>query len=867
MMAKGEMNDFLNTYFRRLHTDAMDYDVLARLVDNKKKGLLTKEQEEWFDPNKGFLEPDSNSPLGYKAKAVPELNNTDDLHEDELRKLYEAFARAMAGMKSASADYGAKDSAAKDFVKRWVDEVQLFSTPKATQECDQSITNLINLLDETGKTDEERETIKNIKQVIFEETKKDYTSDDKLFGQPADLEKLLGKCKDKKYNSDTSVQNKIQKVARTLDNYLNSYSWSDETVSNTKQKNKAYLAPLSDDLSIIHREDAFSNIEITDENLTKFKDIYGQQILDTLYYNKDVREKFREHDIKKITERIDKAEKKVNYQDPNSDNYVKPKKDDTLTPLQQVEKWATDTYNNSIRKYARLRGDPLLFSPFSKEIFKAIDKEKVKPTDGIDGILAKADAIKKRIPNKTITDHFDWFVETMNQIKADKPKAFAGAWNNARQMKTVITEIMLKATGPNAKDSDMEKAKTAMEIMTAMKYGMMTSKVMDAMKQTEFSIFSDGQLSWNKNEGIQFVTKAFDKSVKAAFLGVGYAVTFARNKIMMSGMKYNKKNNKEKALAGRIAWENNRLALKRNKDERAIQDTIANERQKIDNNTTIKNNLDTSDGINDHTIHQKEQDVANKKNNLEAKKQELDNHFARREQYRQAHENYEANKKIIDEYNQLPQKIAQLTTDQTSKKNEIVALRQQILNPNTYIDSLTGLQMGDEEKKAQEAQLIEQLKQLQTQYDKTTNELTECQNKRTPAYYNSSVVPARDNMTRLQNNENNYNNAAQDYNTTKQQYDSMETDYNELNDKVQQFNDATKAIDESNETIDKQNKALANWSTENINKIKQLEDFWNFLQTGKTKTWRLRTDKAQEKLDANKKLWLEKHVRNHGMAI
>ncbi|MFQ6704598.1 MAG: hypothetical protein ACLRFP_05975 [Alphaproteobacteria bacterium] len=175
--------------------------------------------------------------------------------------------------------------------------------------------------------------------------------------------------------------------------------------------------------------------------------------------------------------------------------------------------------------------------------------------------------------------------------------------------------------------------------------------------------------------------------------------------------------------------------------------------------------------------------------------------------------------------------------------------------------------MGDEEKKAQEAQLTEQLKQLQTQYDGITNELTECQNKRTPAYYNGSVVPARDNMTRLQNDENNYNNAVQDYKTTKQQYDSMETDYNELNDKVQQFNDATKAIDESNETIDKQNEALANWSTENINKIKQLEDFWNFLQTGKTKTWRLRTDKAQEKLDANKKLWLEKHVRNHGMAI
>ena len=59
-MAKGEVADFLKAYYRRLHTDAMDYDVLARLVDNKKKGLLTKEQEEWFNPDKGFIIADNN---------------------------------------------------------------------------------------------------------------------------------------------------------------------------------------------------------------------------------------------------------------------------------------------------------------------------------------------------------------------------------------------------------------------------------------------------------------------------------------------------------------------------------------------------------------------------------------------------------------------------------------------------------------------------------------------------------------------------------------------------------------------------------------------------------------------------------------
>ena len=583
-MAKGDMDDFLKKYYRILQAGKMEYDVRARLVDNKKKGFLTSEQESWFTD--GFFIEDSDDKLGYRAADELSLGNRAELHDNELRKLYKRIAKAMYGMKSASGLYPAKLEHVKNFINNYVDHLKLFPTPKATQECEDAISVLLNLLENHPNKEEIKARIVRTAKTIDNEGK-----EKQVFSGANPVEALNKFIKEKiktgKYNEDTNVQNKLKAIATGLyDDWR--YSYNPDVVTTA-------VAPITSSLSAITQENAF---EIQDDDIdTKYKSklddfeaSYGDEILRNIFYDEDIRNKFAEKDPE-LVEIITKAEGKLSYQDPNSSEYLAPKSTDVLTPLQQVEKWATDTYNNTIRKYRRLRRDPLLFSGFSKEIFKAIDKEKVKPTDGIDGILGKVDAIKKRIPNKTITDHFDWFVETMNQIKATKPKAFAGAWNNARQMKTVITEIILKATGPNAREGDVEKAKTAMEIMTAMKYGMLTSKVMDAMKQTEFSIFSDGKLSWNNNEGTKFVTAAFDKSIKAAFLGVGYGVTIIRNTIMMSGMQFKDKDNKNEALAQNIAWEKNNLARKQKNGPAAIRAAIANAEQKRDDNQKIKNDL------------------------------------------------------------------------------------------------------------------------------------------------------------------------------------------------------------------------------------------------------------------------------------
>lgn len=882
------MGDFLKKYFRRLQADAMDYDVLARLVESKKKGFLTPEQQSWFDDEIFIADDTDTNPykeLGYRANDLPKLDGSDgELTEPELRKLYAAFARTMAGMKTASALYGAKDSDAKDFVKRFVDDIKLFPTPKATAECENAIQKLLDMLDgnpldpANPASALSPATIASVKQRIVQTAQirdKEGNLKQAFADVPALDDFIIKKIKSKKYNSDTNVQKKIKGIANGLyNNWQSSFQGDDVTEA---------VSLIHNSLATIGQDAAFNEIDISDDNLAKFKNGYAEELLNTLYKNKDIRNKFAEQDNDEIIDKLEKAEKKLNYNDPNSSEYVKPKTEDVLTPFQQIEKWATDTYNNSMRKYARLRGDPLLFSAFSKEIFKAIDKEKVKPTDGIEGLLGKADAIKKRLPNKIVEEHFDWFVETMNKIKAEKQNAVAGAWNNAAQMKCVITEIILKATGPNAKDGDMEKAKTAMEIMTAMKYGMMTSKVMDALKQTDFTVFSDGKLSWNKNEGVQFVTKAFDQSVKAAFLGVGYAVTFARNKIMMRNMKFTDKDNQKGALAARIQKENARI-----------------------NNGTGKNALQTelNAKITERDGHR--QTIQNLGSNIEndkRRKEQIDTELApwiqRKEQASTIMEEQAKIKKeqqeIIDEYQSSKDKVEKLNdilSDRdidnkiTKIQNQIDANFEKIKNINDILkDPVLKDEQGNPitDRRAQgsyKRKLYDILGDLHNENRQLHSHIAEENAKRNDSQRHDQARheknSLRQDIIKYNQAQVAYNNADAQYNTAKADLDNANNEYDQIlhrnndeydtiSNKIEQFTDATKSIEEINKTIEEKQTALDNWDEKHKNKVIELEDFWNFLQTGKTKTFRLLTDKAQENFDEHKQEWLKDYISQHGL--
>ena len=878
------MDDFLKKYYRRLHTSAMDYDVLARLVNDKKKGILTAEQKSWFDD--GFIEEDNDpeNKLGYRAANEPSLSDTEELHDNELIKLYKRIARDMYSLKSASFVWGAKDKDIKEFINKYVDDLQLFPIPTATEDCEDAIQALLNLLDTNGKSPEEQRKINLIKQRIVETAKK---SDDKpVFAGDTPVESLdkfiNEKLKTHKYNSDRSVQDKLKSIAKGLYNDWR-YSAKDDEVTEA-------IFPIASELSKITQEDAFDikDTDIEEDKLESFKASYGADILNKIYFDEDIRGKFADKDPS-LVEIVTKAEGKISYQDPNSDNYVPPKTDDVLNPIQQIEKWATDTYKNTLRKYARLRGDPLLFSTYSKEICKALDKEDIKPTDGLDGLLKKSDAVKKRITNKKISKHFDWFVKTMNEVQAKYPKAVAGAWNNAKQMQCVIGEIMLKATRPGADDGDIEKAKTAMEIMTAMKYGMMTSKVMDAMKQTEFNIFSDGKLSWNKNEGIQFITKAFDQSIKAAFLGVGYSVTFVRNKIMMSGMQFTKSNNKNNpALSKRIKEEEKRLQTKQLRDEKTLTDEIDNKKKTLEEHEDVINTVNSIGGI--ENLERKKssyetmlQPFTDKKNKASV---DIEKHQKTRTDADKKRQKHQQNKELYEQYNYIitgqdiadeQKAIMDKRTEIANDINEIVSQ----LNTPTLTDLNGNPITNPDSVRAIREQLAAELIRLQNA-DKEQQQLyNQAEAKKTDPEHIAQMAIAQRELPRLKidydaynvaNNEyddanTKYEKALADYNRADEQYQNLANaiGYEDLSSKVSKFHDATKQVDELRTQIEEKENALREWPQNNHNKLLELENFWNFLQTGKTKTWGLFTDKAQDRFDEHKEEWLQNYISQHGL--
>ncbi len=859
-MAVGEMDDFLKKYYRRLHTKSMPEEVLARLVDDKKNGLLTGHQQEWFND---FLEEDANSPLGYKAKDLPKPNEPAELKENELIKLYKSFAVALAGMKNASIFYdNVNDAAALQFVKIWMDERQVFEIPHATDECETSINKIINVLDTSPKA-------LNIKQIIVDNAKK--ANGDKAFDDVAALNKLIGKCTDKKYNSDTSVQEKIQIVARTLRSYL--YSYESE-----RDPNIDAVEQLVDDLNIVAREDAFSNIKY-DTHIDDFK-IYAEELLDTLYYDKSIREKFQKYDSSKITEKIDKAESKIAWHDSKSDDYVKPKIDDVRTPLQQIQKWVSDTYEDTLKKYEELRGGHLFFNSHAKEIFKAIDKVKIKPVDGLPALLEKAATVKGKISNKTVGQYFDWFIETMNNIKDDIPLAIEGAWKDSNQMKCVIEHIILKATDPRNQDPlAMDKARTAMEIMTAMKYGMMTSKIMDAIKGTDFNLFSDKDLSWNKNnEGIQLITRAFDKTVKAAFLGIGYGVTIIKNKISLSGGKFNNKDNTNGLLASRFADEKSRLDRSGRLGKTGLQNFIAAKRTELHTQEQIRQNLirngfdldiaNTQKDAIDLQLERHKQSMETANEDKNKYQQNMDKYAQQMQQHQNAKQAYDNAQKIIDqedineidnEIQKLQQKEKRLTTELDNPKDSKGALitnaRLKSIRKRDLAAQITSLMNQITQKRTQKTK-------LEADYSARKTNAQQIQTQLQPEYdaYNSAQQQYNQAQTQ-------YTTADKQYNKAKNEYDkiSKDNDYQGLTDKINQFEEATKSIDEINETIEQKQAALDNWDAEHSNKILELENYWNFLQTGHTTTWRFNTKTAQKQFDAQKNVLLANYTDNYGL--
>jgi len=478
------LNDFLQKYYMQLHFDRMPEEVRARFDDYAKRGDFKGNMKKWKDELDGKSLPDPNDP-------------NDGLGQDDWEKLFNIFNSTLGRMKR-DADGLANNSQAKSFVDEYYGLHKLFSIEPVT--------------DAAALTE-----IDKIKQNIH--LLRSFLPDDVSF------DKFRQELTNNKYDSDEKFRDTFINFVEKLERAKN---WGIQSGAARQ------LVEQLDTEAILR---GFEQ-KPAPGKLASFKREY-KSILDSLHDKTKLREMFGNNDEGKISGQIAKALKKVNYDDKSADNksYVHPKVEDELTLFQQVKKWVGDTYENHLEKYAKLRGDRMFFSEPAKMICKAIDSAKIKPTEGIAAVLNKAEEIKKGLQYKspTAVDHFDWFVKEMNVLKSEMPKAFEGALKNGPQLRHLIEKLIVDAIEQNK----IKEAKTAMEVLSVIKYANTTSAIMDQIKSDKdlFTIFSNDKLSWNKNDGVRFVTSALDKSVRAAFIGIGYGVTMAINGVRKSRSK------------------------------------------------------------------------------------------------------------------------------------------------------------------------------------------------------------------------------------------------------------------------------------------------------------------------------------------
>lgn len=592
-MANVKMGDFLLQYYMQRRFNTMPAAVRAQF-DEYTKSDDFRSKSNMKDWKKKLMHTDANGKLventmPYSAPPPPhadDITGNMTMTDDEWEKLFKAFQNAFRNM-SANAESFKDNAKATSFLK------ENFGDPN-THLFANAVANLTAEAMIQGVFKKFLEDYKNSLEIYFKQWG--------LIDSDFSYSDLMSDIRSKKYNTDPAFQDKVKTVAQ----YLNVYGRQADF------QTAIGIHPGATIPDFTQIENGFDSGTVDPNKLDYFKRNY-KDFLNTLATESKVYDVFKQYDKGKISKHLDAAKDKVDYANQDSKDYVPPKRDDELTPWQQLKKNVSDTWSDYMDKYVKLRGDRLYFSNSAKLIFKALTGAKFQPTDGLGKLLDSAGEIKKNLQYKSprAVDHFEWMEKTLGELKDTMPKAFAGALKNGGQMRALVSELILNAV----RNNKIDEAKTAMEVLSVMKYGYTTSKIMDTLRADKelFTIFSDGNLSWNKNEGVKIVTGAMDQTMRAALLILGYTITIAGNAIRLNGSKFNGK-------TGRIKGAHDTWIADTNAKKTATQQQkAANETQKTDleNNLTRMRNRGLTENELDRYIDQYRQDIPILNQNLE----------------------------------------------------------------------------------------------------------------------------------------------------------------------------------------------------------------------------------------------------------
>ncbi len=501
-----ETKNFIIDLAMQLNLNNMDDATRARLADLKKKGVATKDQNSW-EPGKEpptidtITPATATTPAIYKYNGNPVAGGAAPVVND----LNDLYLKLVVILRDLAAD---SELSAEDPVKSFLNN--FYGAGKAVEPYTASALPATDAAD-IGRYISANKVLLAAGMGISEN----------------DLDSLAGTLTGGTYNTNA-------KSLKTFDKFLvGLYNWNDNggarpipgalpgclitggdidygklfgirsTINTPVNPNSAQLTQLSD-------------------NINK---MFGK-----LVSNEKLFEKFQSKDEDgKVSNWISKGINKSNYK--TGDNALAPKYDDRKQfwddTKAKIQDWYVDTLGKLEQKHTRH-----LYTTNARYIVAGLIKKGVKPTDGTGKILDTLDAINGDLPNP-VQKQVKWIKDTLKKMKGTN--FFKDALRDGDQMRQLVQEIIKAA----AHDGKKEEAKVALEMLAVMRYTLTTSSVRDQLKKTEFKLFSDSSLSFNKgNKFMQSMTNALDKTLKFGMMAAFEVGNFAKNSIKQQGLKF-----------------------------------------------------------------------------------------------------------------------------------------------------------------------------------------------------------------------------------------------------------------------------------------------------------------------------------------
>jgi len=866
------MEKFLYNYFGVLNLAAMPQPVLDRFNSWVKKGDYPNDDiKSWLEkfPRK------TDTDKWVSGKDLPagdpnDLPKWDEIDRFDLDDLYRAFFEVFSKL-SKNREYYQDNDKVFGFIDKYFGQNKVFENEPVKSDVKNQLKVLVGLL--LGNKFSAIINIKQPQRRVLES-----------------LQRNIDKI------DDADAQNTIQVLVSDInDNLSRSYYYSGIDPSRV-QEAKHILRTNNIDLDQISNG-LNQDIIVDGAKIDSFKEKFFD-ICDTLRSKKAIYEAFKENDDKRIISRqIDAALSKTDYTGKiNEKNYVAPKYDKgAKNPEQWIKAKQEELYTSVFKKYLTLHRDNLFMKETASAIFGAIEKEKIKPTDGLKTLIDKSDTIIGNLRGKEpfgAADHLKWLTDKLklyndNGMKDD----IDGALRWGYQMNRIVTKLIEEAVA----DGKVEEAKTALNVLSVMQYGTFTGRRLNAINEAtkDMHLLNDSGYSWMKKDSpTAFVANAAEGLLGAGIRGVAYGVTGIVNRVRRTGVKFNNKSAVLKTLSDRRAQE---LIDQKNNDKQKKEDDNRNDRTIIHDNNILAQNAENQMHNWGYNVDNAKQYIDNQENqilrqekNVRAAQERLSGWESKKDEYE--HQKYEL-QSSKDEYDEqdkiisgrdIDENIAKLEKQVLDVKGKIKGVNDELskfnasrlfdANGNLITAPIIGpdgnpitdpdvLKAHKDHLAAQQADLYDQLRQLN---DSIAQEKS---NRNNPARINA----AKDRKRQLQDDVDAYNQAELDYqnaekeynlamnafNVEQDKYNTLSTDaiYTELNKQMGIYSDAITKKEKAEKDIENREKEWNEWDEKNRNDYNDLMAYWDFLQTGNTKNlFHLSTKKLQDKMKDKSKI-------------